>query len=342
MEQKHLLIVRFSALGDVLMLVPVVDALARQYPDMRITVVSKPLVESVFALLPSNVQFVGINPRNYPGLTGVWRIWRKLRALHPTHVADMHDVLRTKLIRTLFRLAKVPMQFIDKDRPARRAFIEAKEKVQQKTSFERYADVLQRLGFLVEIHHTKASTGALVDNMPTIPMPLIPAGKLRVGIAPFAAHKGKIYPAGKMLQVVERLARQGHQIYLFGSGDKENKIMNKWVKQFIGVQTVVGNQPDMAHELKLMSQLDVILTMDSGNMHLAALCGKPVISIWGATHPLGGFLGWGCSRQQVIECADMECRPCSTYGKKPCKRGDYACLCQLNPEDIVHRITHIY
>lgn len=337
MENKHLLIIRFSALGDVLMLVPVVEALAKRYPEVKITVVSRPKVESVFRLLPENVSFVGLEPRRYPGVLGLWHLWRKFMKLKPTHVADVHDVLRTKILRFYFRWSDVKMAVIDKERDKRRAFIEAKVKTQQKTPFERYAEVFGQLGFPVEIDPSKPMNGDLVRSLPHIPLPLISASCLRIGIAPFAAHKNKIYPVEKMEEVVKALCKHGHHIFLFGAGGKEKAVLAKWTKLYTGAQSVVSTQPDLAHELKLMSQLDLILTMDSGNMHLAALCGVPVVSIWGATHPLGGFLGWGCKKERIIQC-DMDCRPCSTYGKRPCKRGDLACMNNIDPKTVLNHL----
>jgi len=326
----HLLLLRFSALGDVLMTVPVIDALAREYPYVKITVVSRPFVGSVFCLLPSNVTFVGINPRNYKGLAGLWRLYGELKALGPTHIADLHDVLRTKVIRKFFALSGYPVRHIVKNRKARRDFIRSTIKVQQTTGFERYAQVLARLGFPVTLDVAK-------------PFSLVRArhedgDALRVGIAPFAAHKGKVYPLGKMEEVVRLLSQGGCHTFLFGAGDYEKKIMTAWAQKYNNTECVVGTLPDMAAELQLMARLDVILTMDSGNMHLAALCSTPVVSIWGATHPLGGFMGWGCKRENVLEFPGMECRPCSIYGSKPCKWGDYRCLQQITPQQVVEKL----
>lgn len=329
-SSSHLLLIRFSALGDVLMTVPVVDALARQYPDTQITVVSRPFVGSIFRLLPSNVTFVGINPRQYGGWNGLWRLYRELKALKPTHIADLHDVLRTKVVRKFFCLSGTPVRHILKNRKARKAFLKSKEKKQQTTSFAKYADTLSRLGFPVIIDSSQ-------------PFSLFPerhsSSSGKIGIAPFAAHEGKIYPLDKMEEVVKRLSEAGKQVYLFGAGEKEKSLMEAWAKRYDQVESVVGVLPDMASELQLISQLDVMLTMDSGNMHLASLSGTPVLSIWGATHPLGGFLGWGGQRERdAIEVADMPCRPCSIYGNKPCKWGDFRCLNQITPQQIFERI----
>ena len=328
----HLLLIRFSALGDILMTVPVIKALACQYPDTRITMVSRPFVGSIFGLLPSNVSFVGINPRNYKGIGGLWRMYRELKRLGPTNVIDLHDVLRTKVLRKFFRLSGLPVRHIIKDRKARKNFLTSTVKTQQTTSFERYADALSRAGFPVTID-SKETLGLL-------PLPECD-GLHKIGIAPFAAHQGKIYPLDKMEEVVRLLCNAGVRVYLFGAGNKEKEIMEGWAKKYQGAESVVGTLPDMAAELRLINTLDAMLTMDSGNMHLAALSNTQVASIWGATHPLGGFLGWGCKQENVIEDPSLSCRPCSIYGNKPCKWGDYRCLNNISPETIVCKLLKL-
>ena len=324
--ETHLLLIRFSALGDILMTVPVIDALARQYPHVHITVVSRPFVGSIIRLLPENVSFFGINPH---GLS-VSHLYRELRVLSPTHVCDLHDVLRTKLLRWRFRLAGLPVDHIHKERRARRAFVAAGEKHPQKTAFRKYAEALGRMGFPVVIDETQ----------PFRLIAPIPHGKSdvpRIGIAPFAAHQGKIYPLDRMEQVVAMLSEREVQVYLFGAGATEKQQMEEWAARYQGVESVVGRLEDMAAELHLMASLDAMLTMDSGNMHLASLAGVRVVSIWGATHPLGGFLGWGQRMEDVVE-LDLPCRPCSIYGSRPCRFGDWHCLTGIKKEAIVERL----
>ncbi len=324
----HLLLIRFSALGDILMSVPVIDALARRYPDVRITVVSRPFVGSVIQMLPSNVEFFGIEPRS----VGLARLYRELAALKPTHICDLHDVLRTKYLRLRFRLAGLPVTHIRKGRKARRAFIRAQVKTQQPTPFARYVKALERLGFPVEINPTQPFS--LLDR----PYPSNSDGPLRIGVAPFAAHPGKVYPLERMERVVQQLAARGVQVFLFGAGEKERSLMEKWAEKYEGVQSMVGRMENMAAELHFMARLDLMLTMDSGNMHLASLAGVRVISIWGATHPLAGFLGWGQRMDDVIQ-LPLPCRPCSTYGSRPCRFGDWRCLTGIDVEQVVERIV---
>ena len=89
-----------------------------------------------------------------------------------------------------------------------------------------------------------------------------------------------------------------------------------------------------------MSHLDVMVSMDSANLHLASLVNTSVVSIWGSTHPFAGFMGWNQSHDSVVE-VDLPCRPCSIYGNKPCLRGDWACMQNISPEVVVEHIERI-
>lgn len=325
--KQHLLIVRFSALGDILMAVPVIDALARQYPELQITVVSRPFVGSIIQLLPNNVSFYSVDLKNYRGTRGLNQLCKELSKLNPTMLADFHNVLRTIYIRSKLRLKKIKTSHIHKDRKARRRFITSKVKVQQKTSFELYAQCLKELGFDVEIDWHQRFSLLKTETCEKLDA---------IGVAPFAAHKGKIFPLEKMEEVVANLSEH-HKVFLFGAGNYEKQILDLWESKYSNVESVVDKLPNMAEELRLISQLQAMLTMDSGNMHLASLAGIPVISIWGATHPLGGFLAWGQSLQTVVQC-DLPCRPCSIYGNKTCRYGDWHCLNDITNNTVIEKI----
>ena len=90
-------------------------------------------------------------------------------------------------------------------------------------------------------------------------------------------------------------------------------------------------------ELALNSRLDLLICMDSANMHFASLVGTRVLSVWGATHPYAGFYGYHQDPEDCIQ-LDLPCRPCSVFGQKPCLRKDWACMKQLNPDLIINKV----
>lgn len=339
---EHLLIIRFSALGDVAMTIPVIHACARQYPRLRITVLSREFVRPLFSRMPSNVDFVGADLKGkHKGIAGLNRLFGELRPMRFDAVADFHDVLRSKFLRMRFRLSGVRTARIDKGRAEKKALTAAVEKklVPLKTSFERYADVLRTLGLDVTPAFTSLFGEGKGDLQAVSSATGYKGSDTWIGIAPFAAHKGKVYPLPMMEKVIAALSQCGYRLFLFGAGDAERSILENWEKQYKGIHSLAGKLR-MDTELIVMSHLDVMLSMDSANMHLASLVGTPVLSIWGATHPYAGFMGWGQPADRAIQ-SDIACRPCSIFGNRPCMREDYACLTQLKPEAVVARIKQL-
>lgn len=343
MKKEHILIIRFSALGDVAMAVPVVYSLARQYPDLRITVLSRGYARPLFEDLAPNVGFMEADLKmEYKGVRGLNALYRRLAAKQFTAVADLHNVLRSGFLRMRFNLGRYHVEHINKHRKGRRHLtsFHHKQLQQQPTSFENYTQVLERLGYPVKIDFQSIfpPEGGDLSLLPP-PMNVKRATDQWIGIAPFAAHEGKVYPPNLMKQVIALLTREHPQarIFFFGRGDEEEYFFKEWCQTFpqcLYASHVLGS---MRQELILMSHLDVMLSMDSANMHLASLTGIPVVSIWGATHPYAGFMGWGQSEDNAIQ-VDLDCRPCSIFGQKPCRRGDYACLNNISPETVYKKI----
>ena len=344
MKKEHILIIRFSALGDVAMVVPVVSSLARQYPDLRITVLSRSFARSLFEDLAPNIGFMEADlKREYHGIKGLNALYRRLTAKQFTAVADLHNVLRSDFLRMRFNIGRYKVAHINKHRKGRRRLTTTNNKqlVQQPSSFQNYADVLARLGHPIELDfHSIFPEGK--GDLSLLPATLTLSPQQNIGIAPFAAHEGKIYPLPLMQQVIEQLIKQYPEahIFLFGKGKREEEVFPQWCKQYPSCVYVDSQVETMRQELILMSHLDVMLSMDSANMHLASLTATPVVSVWGATHPYAGFMGWNQDSENVIQ-LPLECRPCSIYGQKPCLRGDYACLNNIAPNTIVEHINKI-
>ena len=294
------------------MLVPIVRATAEKYPDVEFTMLSQQRFADLFSGLPLNVKFHGVDLKKQSLLNIVSGLDSY------DLVADMHSVIRSVYIRAamLFKGAKIAS--IHKGREEKRQLTKGNIHHPLQHTTERYAEVFASLGMPITLPaHRCSSEGN------------------GIGIAPFAAHQGKIYPIERMERVIEILSQKGERIVLFGGGKKEKEILGVWADKYPNVTSVAG-QLTMKEELTLMRGLRVMLTMDSGNMHLASLVGTRVVSIWGATHPFAGFLGFGQSEDDCIQ-RDLPCRPCSIYGNKECQYGDYRCM-DIEPEEIVEKL----
>ena len=329
------------------MAVPVVYSLATQYPDVRITVLSRPFARPLFEDLAPNVNFMEADVKGeYHGLKGLNALYRRLAAKQFTKVADLHNVLRSEYLRMRFNLGRYRVEHINKQRKRKRALVSYRNKVREQlpSSFQNYANVLEKLGYPLQLQFRSIfpPEGGDLSRLPA------EVGQKKeseqwIGIAPTARHAGKIYPYELMTQVIGQLTQRYPQarIFLFGRGATEESLFSEWCNQFGQCVNTANYLNDMHQELILMSHLDVMLTMDSANMHLASLTATPVVSIWGATHPYAGFMGWNQPAENAIQIDQLDCRPCSIFGQKPCRRGDYACLNRIAPKQIVERIATI-
>ncbi|MEM8927390.1 MAG: glycosyltransferase family 9 protein [Bacteroidota bacterium] len=288
-DSKHILVIRLSAMGDVAMTVPVLNSLKRKYPDVKVTLLTKPHFEPIFNTIEGLTVFPAYVKSDHKGLWGLWKLYRELKRSSITHVADLHNVLRSKMLGFLFGLNGIPLKKINKGRMEKRMLTRSKNKIFEplKSTIERYTAVFNGLGFTIDVgkddclsKHKMA--GPILrfigsDNNKTI------------GIAPFATYQGKMYRLDLMEQVIQKLIAENNKVLLFGGGEKESKQLKAWDSKFGDrVQNVAGHLGFDA-ELALISNLDVMIAMDSGNGHLAANYGVPVVTIWGVTHPYAGF-----------------------------------------------------
>ncbi len=320
---KRILAYRFSAFGDVAMTVPVCVEFLEQNPDVEIVFVSRDNFGALFDKHP-RLKFHGISFDDYKGIFGIRKLTKHLiKTYKPNYVADLHDVIRTKMVNSIFIRHGYKVYQIDKGKDEKEKLTDVwnLKKFQLKRTVERYADVFRRMGFEVNLSHQLRKQSDI---------------KKDIGFAPFAQHKGKMMPQEKSFELARILAKS-YKIYFFGGGKEENEILTQWEKQIPNTHSLSGKL-SLKEELKKISELQVMISMDSANMHLASLMGTRCISVWGSTHHFAGFLGYGQSENDIVQVRDLSCRPCSVFGDKECFRGDYACLEELNIQEIIDRI----
>ncbi|MCM1451261.1 MAG: glycosyltransferase family 9 protein [Clostridium sp.] len=338
------LVVRFSALGDVAMTIPVLYSACECYPSTRFVMVTKKNTREMFVNAPANLEVVGVDIKDdYVGIGGMRRLIADLcEKYSPNTLIDLHDVLRTKLMRIFARLRGMKVETLNKGRSNKRALTRRHGKVMLPltTSRARYREAFYNVGYPIDLKFNGlyGNGKAPVADFAKISGPK-PEGEKWVGIAPFAAHQGKIYPADMMDKVVGMVAARGDcRIFIFGAGEKERAVAEEWEKKYPCVASLADKRFGFKAELALLSHIDAMVTMDSANMHLAALTRTPTISIWGATHFYCGFKGWRQSESDMVQ-LPLPCRPCSVFGNKKCFRGDWLCLTGIRPEVIYDKIA---
>lgn len=334
-------------MGDVAMTVPVLKIITATYPQLRITVLTRKLFAPFFDDITNvQVHLADVNGR-HKGPLGLYRLSNEIQALGIEAVADLHDVLRSQVVRKLLSWKSIPYQTIDKGRSEKAALVrkENKKLKQLKTSHQRYADVFAALGYPIDIKHQLTSAFPEISTNTSELLNLIcPSNKEYrhwIGIAPFAKHEGKTYPIDLMEEVIEELAKGDQLILLFGGGDTETQVMQDIDNQYPNVINMAG-KIRLTEEMRMIHKLSLMVSMDSANMHIASLVGTRVLSLWGATHPYAGFYGWGQSPDDALypDPEQFPHLPCSIYGNKVYE-GYEDCMRSIEPEEVVKKVHSI-
>ncbi len=305
-------------MGDVAMTVPVLSTLLKQNPNIKITVLTRAFFKPMFTQLTNVDVFEADIRGRHKGVLGLWKLYKELKQTGITEVADLHNVLRSTILKTYFSFGSIPFVQIDKGRKEKKELTKLAPKTIRplQTTHERYADVFRKLGCTVNLSK-KSVLGK--EKLPEKVLKLVGSHPNKwIGIAPFAAFSGKMYPLELMEKVLEEINRQtSHTVLLFGGGEEEIEQLQEWQTKYPTCTNIAGILP-FKEELTLISNLDVMVAMDSGNAHLAALYGVPTITLWGVTHPYAGFapFGQGINNCLLSDNKQYPFIPTSVYGNK--------------------------
>lgn len=298
-------------MGDVAMISPVLDALIKQNPDVKVTILTQKFFTPIFKNFKNTSIFFAETKGKHKGFLGLFKLYKELKASNFYAIADLHNVLRSNVLKTFFFNTKCIQ--IDKGREEKKNLISKKNFKQLKTSHERYADVFRKLGFNIDL------SGVNIQQKGIIPhkiQEVVNASEHKkvIGIAPFAAHQSKMYSLKKMDTVIQQLSKKYTVLLFGGKNDSEQLDKLQTNKNIFSVAGILS----FSEELDTISNLNGMVSMDSGNAHLAAMYGVKVITIWGVTHPYAGFAPFHQPKENAI-LADTKLYPkipTSIYGNK--------------------------
>lgn len=333
---KHLLVIRLSAMGDVAMVVPILRAFTQQYLEVKITVLTRSFFKPFFRDLPNVFVKSAEVKTSHKGILGLYKLSKELKLSQVDAIADLHNVLRTNILKS-FLVGLKTIQ-IDKGRHEKKALTTGKVFHQLKTTHQRYADVFEALGFKLDLSKptfpNKAKLSTTLTNL------LGDTNCKLIGIAPFAAHKGKMYPLELTKEVIELLSKD-YKIVLFGGGTTEINQLNLIAEAFDSVINVAGKL-SLDEELDVISNLDLMLSMDSGNAHIAAMLGVKVVTIWGVTHPYAGFAPFNQPDDYALVSNrnQFPLIPTSVYGNKYPENYEDASR-SISPEIVIKKIKSL-
>jgi len=340
-DKKHfrnVLVIRLSVLGNVAMAIPVLYPVCKAHPDTRFIMLTKKWPASMFHDRPANLKVVDFDVKeNHSGFFGLLKLASQMHKLYDIDaVADLHNVTGTRIIDAFMQLHGAKIARLDRENSKRKALVNHKTKDPVTPIHQRYRDVFNKLGFETPITFTRLYEGR---DWPVSPIVLPKEqGQRWIAISPFSSHRQKAYPLELMEKVIAELVKhENYWIFLMGGGKAEKIALRPIVRKYKNVISMAEVKHKFIDEYALLGRCDLMLTMESANMHLASLVGLQAMTVWGPTSPACGYLGYNQADEDDIQ-LDMDCRPCSITGDKPCRFGDFRCLKNIPPEYIAQHI----
>jgi len=317
-----ILLVRFSSIGDVLLTTPLLRALRRRHPEAALTFVTKRALVPLVSDNPHLTRVVALEPDE-----PVRHLARRLRACAPTHALDLHGSLRSRALRFL-----VPGKWSGyrKRRLARGWLISTKldwygtHVPVAERYFEAAADLDVRPdGGPPEFAVGGQATARVADWARGEGLEGAPLAVL----APGAAHATKRWPPAHWAALAARLAARG-QVPVIVGGAADRGIAAQIGEPARSVAGAFSLQETGA----LLARARVVISGDTGVMHLATGVGTPVVALFGPTVRAFGFAPYRAPAE-VLERA-LVCRPCSAMGSARCPMGHHRCLDDIPPPEV--------
>lgn len=318
-----ILIIRLSSLGDVVLTQSTVQTLRGEFPEAEIHYLTKkayaPLVEMFNCV--DEIHYWDNKPE----------ILKNLKRDKFDLAIDLHAKFNTFIIKKYIRAKKTVTY--NKKHFLRKKIVKHKTNETISSTVDLYYSALQKAG----LTYSKKEPRLYPKTDLKIPQILNKQkDHWNIGIFPGALHKTKQYPLEKFSELINSFnTKENIRFFLFGS--KEERHLCRELKEKTEMQII-----DMCSELNLdqlvsaIDKMDLIISNDSGPMHIAAALQKPQIAIFGATHPKLGFAP--LNKNAIVLSADLDCQPCTLHGNDQCKLGHFDCMNSIAPEQIISTI----
>ena len=337
---SRILVIRFSSMGDIVLSSPVTRQLGRLFPDAEIDFLTRSEYVSLARALPG----VAAVQRFDPG-TGLLRLVSRLRERRYDLAFDLHGNLRSRLV-AMAGVAGRVLRY-DKRRFARMAIVRRRRRSRPVPhTIDRYLEVLDRL----EAGASPGPEGAhdtAENRLPQLKVDdaaaamvaerLAGAGigpDVRVlGVAPGASHGPKRWPPERFARVADHLAKSRDLKVLLLGSEADRPVTGEVARAMECPAVDWTGATDLAMLPAAVRRCALLVSNDSGPMHVATAVGTPVIGIFGATHPGLGFAPVGPADAAIT--LDLPCSPCSLHGNRSCRFRTHACMEELDPRRVI-------
>lgn len=329
-----ILLVRFSAMGDIILTTPLIRAIRARHPGATLTYVTKSLYEPLLARSPHLNEVIGWEP----GLP-LADLAARLAGRNFTHRLDLHRSLRSRLLRLRLggRWTSYP-----KHRIARGVLIRTKRDVyrDRRHVVERFFDAARDLDVTPDARPAECfvSAGSVEAAGRFLAERDIGTSRQLIALAPGSAHATKRWPLHHWVDLAHRLAGLGNDLVLVG-GSGEAEVAAR-IAETAGVRAALATGSfDLEGTAALLKRCRALIAGDTGVMHLATAVGTPLVALIGPTVRQFGYFPYQ-AKAVVLE-KDLPCRPCSAYGSKACPLSHHRCMQDLMPEEVVDALRKL-
>ncbi len=325
------LLIRFSSIGDILLTTPLVRALARRHPEAKLVYVTKRAMAPLVADNPHLAEVVALEPEE-----PIRHVARRLRTLAPTHGLDLHGSLRSAVLRLLVRcrwsgyrkrkfpraaLISTKLDFYRTRVPVAERYFEAARGLDARPDGGPPEFCLGQ-GAQERVAQWLAQRGL--------------AGTSLAALAPGAAHATKRWPLAHWSALAERLRAAGYRVVVLGGPD------DRGLAQQLsggGAAESTAGEFSLQETGALLARARVLVSGDTGVMHMATGVGTPVVALFGPTVEQFGFFPYR-ARSIVLQ-GDLDCRPCSATGTAKCPVGHHRCLADIAPAEVAAAVERL-
>lgn len=328
MEIVKFLIIRFSSIGDIVLTTPVVRTLKEQCEGAEIHYLTK---KQYVGLLEDNpyVDKIHVLDRSFNAMIA------ELRNEHFHYVIDLHNNLRTARVK--LRLHAVSFKFNKLNREKWLMVNFKKNKLPDLHIVDRY---METINFFIDENDNRGLDFFIADgdevNVTTLPTP---HQKGYIAFAIGAQHYTKRLPDEKIISVCKRI---NQPIVLLG--DKNDAIVGEKVRLAIGenIYNACGKY-NLNQSASIVHKAKLVISHDTGLMHIAAAFKKQIISVWGNTIPEFGMYPYlSDEKSEMIEVKGLPCRPCSKIGYHKCPKKHFKCMNDIDETRIVEICNSVF
>jgi heptosyltransferase-2 len=324
---KKYLLIRLGAIGDIVLATAAIEAISQAEPDSQIDLVCKARFAGLLKGHPKLANIYGFDEAGrHKGLRGLLLFIHELSANKYNFIIDLQNNPRSRMI-TLCLNAGKKIHW-PKDTWRRRMLVWGQGRGKTyKTVIQRYLAAVEKAG--IKQPEVKPKLYPVADDSIKLPQ-----GGF-IAIAPGAHWPTKRWPAENYSKLISNLVNRESEIVIVG--DKNDRAIAEEIIKASGANAInLCGQLDLAQLIYVLSKAKLLVTNDTGAMHIAEAAGTPVAAIFGPTVKQFGFAPWRPG-SRVIE-TELDCRPCALHGSKKCPKGHFDCMNLLSADNVMGEI----